>query len=906
MANQRCKSTPRMLGVALGFGLVVCGLQGAYAAKAPANLSQAQQQDVLRATLKNGLRVVIIRDTLAPMVTTQITYLTGAYETPKGFPGTAHALEHMMFRDSSGMTGAQLDEMAGKMGARLDAFTTNDATQFYFVAPAQYTDMLLRAESIRMRGAELTTKGWDLEKGAIEQEVSRDISSPDFLALQEAEKILYAGTGYAHTPLGSRPTFDKTTSALLKTFYDHWYMPNNAILVVAGDVDPAATLAKVKRFFGPIEPGALPAHAPLHLKPFKPQTISRSTSDPTGSVAYFYRMPGQRSKGYAAMQVLLDVLNNARSPLSDLAAQGKVLSASAGAQPFAYGGLGIIAAGFPKGGNGNRTEVELNGVIEGILKRGVPADLVAAAKRQERAQFEFDKNSASGLASAWSQALAWQGLDSPREALDQIEQVTVQDVNRVAREYLRPDRRVTIVLTPTPNGKRPPNSQGFGGTESFASNAKLDAPLPEWASRQLQKLEMPHWTLDPVTMKLDNGITLIVQPENVSKTITVVGQIDHDDNLQEPKGQKGVGRLLGSLFDYGTTTLDRTAFHQALDKIAASEFGGTTFFVAVPSANFDQAVKLLADNELHPALPKQAFKVQQETLARTLTGLLKSPHYKLIRALDTGLLPAGDPGLRQATPASVDNLDLADAEAYFKQVYRPDMTTIVVVGDVTPAQAKAAIEKAFGAWKATGPKPDVVPKPVPLNPATYTVVPNAYASQDTVVMGQQLDLDAHDPDRYALQLGNEVLGGNGFASRLMVDIRVKHGYAYGANSMLRIDRSRSTFYVSYGSDPDKVQPVDQLVLQNLNKLRDTPVNATELLNAKQALIRSIPLEVSGVNGIARSLLSWNKLGEPLDQPMVAARHYLSLTAGQVQAVFKKYVQPTHLVQVVEGPTPKQR
>src|SRR5579875_3716052 len=142
------------------------------------------ESNVTRATLKNGLRVVIIRDTLAPMVTTQITYLAGGYEAPKGFPGTAHALEHMMFRDSNGMTGAQLDEMAGKMGARLDAFTTNDATQFYFLAPAQYTDMLLHIESIRMRGAELTAKGWDLEKGAIEQEVSRDISSPDFLALQ--------------------------------------------------------------------------------------------------------------------------------------------------------------------------------------------------------------------------------------------------------------------------------------------------------------------------------------------------------------------------------------------------------------------------------------------------------------------------------------------------------------------------------------------------------------------------------------------------------------------------------------------------------------------------------------------------------------------------------------------------
>src|SRR5699024_198532 len=138
--------------------------------------------------------------------------------------------------------------------------------------------------------------------------------------------------------------------------------------------------------------------------------------------------------------------------------------------------------------------------------------------------------------------------------------------------------------------------------------------------------------------------------------------------------------------------------------------------------------------------------------------------------------------------------------------------------DVTPAEARRAVEKYFGNWKATGAKPDVIPAPVPLNPASYTVVPNAYASQDQVVMAQTLDMNVHSPDRYAMQLGNEVLGGNGFASRLMVDVRVKHGYAYGAGSGLSFDRSRSTFFVSYGSDADKVAPVDGLIRKNLKAM----------------------------------------------------------------------------------------
>ncbi len=613
------------------------------AASAPSAATAAPGGGVLRAVLDNGLRVVIVRDTLAPVVTTQVTYLAGGYQTPKGFPGTAHALEHMMFRGSKGLTGAQLNEITGKMGGESNAFTTNDATQYTFVAPATYLDVLLRIEAGRMRGALLTDADWKLERGAIEQEVSRDISDPGFLAFERAEDILYAGTGYAKDPLGTRPSFDKTTSKMLRAFYDDWYQPGNAILVIVGDVDPSATLDNVKALFGSMPSRPTPARKPVTLKPFKAQTIARTTPDATGTVQFLYRMPGMISNDDAAAQVLVDVLNNPRSGLSELAAQGTVLSADAQIQPFSHGGIASVEVGFAKGGDAQQARAHLDRTIEALLKDGVSPDLVEAAKRSELAQFEFNKNSAVSLASAWSRALAWQGLDSPEAAEQRIQAVTADDVNRIAREYLRPQARVTIVLTPDANGKRPPDSSGFGGTESFAGNDKLDVPLPDWAAQALARLEMPHWTLDPTQLKLANGITLIVQPETVSKTVTVVGHVDHDAGLQEPAGQEGVGRLLASLFDYGTATLDRTAFHKALDAIAASESGGEDFSLSVPSADFDRGLQLLADNVLHPALPQQAFAVQQQTLARTLAGELQTPEYKMLRALRQGLLPAGDP-----------------------------------------------------------------------------------------------------------------------------------------------------------------------------------------------------------------------------------------------------------------------
>ncbi|MGH2642825.1 MAG: insulinase family protein, partial [Chitinophagaceae bacterium] len=551
--------------------ILVCQAQKPYVTKEKIE----QSGNILRGTLSNGLRVVIVRNTLSPMVTTQITYLTGGYETPKGFPGTAHAMEHMMFRDSKGMTGAQLNEITGKMGAENNAFTTNDATQYYFMAPSNYLDILLHIEATRMRGDLLTEKDWSLERGAIEQEVSRDISNPGFLAYQEAEKILYNGTGYALDPLGTRPSFDKTTSAILSKFYDDWYVPNNAVFVIVGDVNLQSTWNKVKELFGKIPGRTTPERVKIKVEAFQPQTITKTTPSGSGSVLFLYRMPGQQSKDYAAEQILMDVLNNARSTLSALAVEGKVLGSGAGSQDFSHGGIGQISVNVAKGANVDSAKEELNKVIENVLKNGVPVGLVEASKRAEIAQFEFNKNSSTSLASEWSSALAWQGLQSPEEAEQRLREVSVADVNRVAREFLQPDKRVTIILTPSQNGKRPPNSSGFGGTESFAGNDKLDVPLPQWAAKDLSKLEIPHWTLDPVTIKLDNGITLIVQPETISKTVTLVGHIDNNAGILEPKGQEGVGNVLGSLFDYGTTTMNSTEFHKALDEISASESAGT-------------------------------------------------------------------------------------------------------------------------------------------------------------------------------------------------------------------------------------------------------------------------------------------------------------------------------------------
>ena len=522
--------------------LVLClflAVAGAYAATG--------QQSVLRAKLDNGLRVVVIRNSLAPVVTVEMNFLVGGDETPASFPGMAHAQEHMAFRGCTGMTADQTAAIYAQLGGRNNADTQQTITQYFATVPAADLDVALQAQATCLHGINDSEQQWAEERGAIEQEVARDLSNPTYKFITRLNEDMFAGTPYAHDPLGTKSSFDATTGEMLKQFYEKWYSPDNAILVIVGDIEPAATLDKVRRWFGDIPSHPIPPRPSVDLKPVKSEAFTLDSNLPYALGFIAYRFPGTDSPDYAAAQILADVLASQRADLYGMVPAGKALGTEFGlaeTYPKASVGYGLVA--LPAGMEITGAIAEMRKILSGYAEKGVPEDLVEAAKRSEVVSAEFQRNSIPGLADVWSNALAAEGRNSPDQDVAAIQRVTLADVNRVAKQYLVDQNSITATLKLVPTGQ-PVSGKGYGGAEEVTAAPTKPVQLPGWAAGALAQLKVPSDFVTASDMVLPNGLRLIVKTDHTSPTVSVLGLVKHNADLQTPPGQEGVSEVLDSL-----------------------------------------------------------------------------------------------------------------------------------------------------------------------------------------------------------------------------------------------------------------------------------------------------------------------------------------------------------------------
>ena len=883
--------------------MIAVGVAAQASAAPPAGSSTSE---VLKATLKNGLQVVIVRNTLAPVISTDLVYLVGSRDDPADVPGMAHAQEHMMFRGTKNLTTAELGTIATALGGDFNAQTSEMTTQYQFTVPATDLDAVLRIESDRMRDVLDLQSQWQNERGAIEQEVARDEASPGSDFFSDASAIAFKGTPYEHPGVGTKASFDAVTGPRIKAFWQRWYAPNNAVLVIAGNVDQQKTLAMIRARFESIAPKSIPAHEAAHFQPLRRTVIKRNTTLAYPLAAVGFRMPGLDNPDFLASFVLQGVLGANRGTLHELGDDGLALEGEWQSMPYVKEAqLGFAVAALAPGSDPDAMVRKLEGIMNDYRTHGVPRELFESTKRRLIADQELSRNSIGSLASDWADTIALDREPSIAYEQELIGRVTLADVDRVAKQYLDINHAVIGALTPSAGASQsePPAPAG-GNRENPLGKQQTITHLPDWGNALVHEVNLPAPSLSPQSSKLPNGITLIVQPETISDSVFIYGNVKTAPSLQEPLGKEGISRVLEGIYPYGTTTQDRQSFQRAQDAIDTTIGGGSSFGAQTTSRNFDRAMTLIGQNELAPRLDQATLDVVRRRGIDNLQTELNSTHSVALQRAAEKLLPFNDPELRQPTIAGMQGLSLDDVKNYYTKTMRPDLTTIVVVGNVTVAQARAAVDRTFGSWKAMGPTPSVDLPPVPLNPPGDVKVPLPNIRQDYITLEQLVPLPRSAPQYYPLLLGNTVLGGGSLGpeqSRLFRDIRQDAGLVYSIDSQYVSGGARSRFSIEFACAPQNAARIEAMISDELAQMRKEPIGDFELSLMKASTVRRVLLGGASASSIGSAFLDYATSGLPLDEAQIDAQHLLGTDAKSIQDAFATYIKPENFVRTVEGP-----
>jgi zinc protease len=821
------------------------------------------------------------------------------YETP-GKTGLSHALEHMMFRGTPQISAGGMDDIVARLGAQMNGQTDYDYTNYLFDMPADRVGIALQIEADRMQHASLRASEWAIEQRAVLNEIDGDESSPFFNLLSRVRAAAYPGDAAGRTPSGIRADVAHATVEDLRKYYEEWYAPNNAALVVAGDVDHNAIFALAKRDFGRIPKRTLPDFKLHHPQASTGKVVDAEFPFPFEVLDLAYAVPGDTEPGEPAISTLATLIPNERGPFyQSLVETNIALAVEANADTQLRGGLMHVYIILNPGHTGAEAQQIFQATMDAALKDGFNADLVAAAKRQTLAERAYDADSIGGYADLVGYTYGIVG-ERDRDEDQRLFSLTGDDLLRAARTYLA-HPNVVGHLTPNDHpAQRSSNKSDAQASDNFSSRVP-NGPIVEPANirAQLQKPTTARSKLAPVAFTLSNGLRVIVQQKTDRPTVYIGGSIATSPAFV-PSGKEGLVRLASSLASFGSEHYDFTQLRKATDDIGAAIELGQRFQARGFAQDFEQLLSLLADGEEHPAFPDRWLTLQRSQIANSLATEQTISGEMVDRAYLQRLLPADDPALRYPSQETVSSITRQDLLAFTSRYWRPDLTTIAIVGNVTPEHARAAMEAAFGSWQNNGPTPPVEEPSLPPPHTGHAYIATA-ANQVYIQLGQRA-VARSSRDFDAFNLLTEILGGSGyFESHLWQELRQKRGLVYGVSSQVKSDRDRGDLEIQLNASPQNVAPAISIVRQELERLRTEPVSEAELSEAKVRLVSEALLSEGSASGQRDELLTIGQDRLPLDYFGTLAQRYAGITPADVQRVAKEYLQPDRLIEVFAGP-----
>jgi len=924
MTSLKC-SLLALFIAAQAFGQNAEQAQAAQAAQsAPEGFEHIQTLDgIVEYRLKaNGLSVLLMPNEGLPVATVMVTYKVGSRNEVTGTTGATHILEHMMFKGTEKFNSADGSDYSSQMeriGARSNATTWFDRTNYYATLPSEYVPMTIELEADRMRGLLIQEEDLASEMTVVRNEYERGENSPVRTLIKELFATAYMAHPYNHPTIGWRSDIESTSVEKLRDFYDIYYWPENAVITVIGGFDKAATLAAIATHYGavPSAPHAIPAVTTTEPEQIGPRRVTIHRAGQTGVVMLGYKVAEGTHEDWAALSLLQQLLGADKTGrlYRALEDNGKASATFTFAPQLRDPGLFIFGAYLTPDATHEEVEAIILDEIETLISGGVNEDELVRAKAVIKASTVYGRDGPFGIADQINEAIAMGDWSAYINLPKAIQSVTADELKEVAAKYFIERSSTTgwfvpeIVNTltaqrdtlPAPLFYRDPALFGELSNQagSDASDAPAGAPSESVVesvvdfSSHMQRAMIGDIELIAIDMPIDNVVSFI-------------GSLAAGDSLS-PDDAPMLASLTASMLDKGTRTQDRFQIAEELDTLGAD----LSFSSGSQSLNFSgkflradagAVLEILADQLRNPAFDAEVLESLKSRQKAGLLQAIDNPDYRASALLSQNLYPEAH--TNYSTPinqliADLEATTVAELAAFHQANYGSQSMKLIFTGDIDFEQLKAAVGNAFDDWQAGSTYPQLDTTQL----ENRELAERIYIEDKTSVavrFGYNTQLQRTADDYLPFMVGNYILGGS-FHSRLMTEIRKNRGLTYDIRSRHEGDLLTPGNWVLAASfSPNMLDQGLAATREVVEQWFAEGVSEQEVRAAIETLTGSYIVGLSTTGSVAGQVHSFMQRGfapEYIDEYPLRVRQ---LSAAEVNRAIRQYFDPSQLIEVVAG------
>jgi zinc protease len=860
---------------------------------------QAPELKFEKFTLDNGMDVILHEDHSIPVVAVNVWYHVGSKNEKRGRTGFAHLFEHMMFQGSEHSPGEYFLPLE-KIGGRINGSTSEDRTNYWENLPGNYLELALWMESDRLGFLlpGLTQEKLDNQRDVVKNERRQHLENEPYGKVYDLipEMMYPGGHPYSWPVIGSMEDLSAASLEDVSEFFKKYYTPSNASLVIAGDFEPEAAKKLVEKYFGTLMPGP-PVERMTSWIP-ELDGVKRVVAEDNVELPrlyYLWHTPALYAPGDAEFDLFANILGSGKTSrlYKALVYEQQIAQDVSVYQDSRELGSTFNVEVTAKAGHSlDEIEQAVEAELQKVLSDGVTADELAQAQISWESAFVRRLQRLGGFGGRADvlnnynvflgdpDKLAWD--------MERYAKVTVEDLQAYVKEYIDLNKRGILHIVP--QGK-------LVAGEGEVDRSSEPSPAAESAFTP-PKIQQA---------KLSNGLEVLLV-EDHRLPLVHLGVVVKSGWAADPKERFGTAALTAELLDEGTKSRSALEIAEEAKRLGAHVstggfFDGSNINLNVLKKNFDPALKLVADIVLNPTFPDEELerrrriylgRIKQES-KQPFTVALKS----YMRVLYGSDHPYSQPYTGSGTEASIKAISRSDLVSYYKAHYFRNNATIVVAGDITLAEARKKLEKAFKKWKRGDVAGWEVPRPqAPASTKIY-LVDKPGAVQSVIAVGN-LALSRSDPDHLALKVMNNSFGGQ-FTSRLNLNLREDKGYTYGVRSFLIDTRGVGPLIcgtrVHLKYTKESLAEIDREMRELVG---DRPLSDIELADSKNNLIKGFPQRFQTYSGIAGQLSDLVLFDIPLDDWDTYIDRVDGISGTMATKAAKDYVHPGGLVIVIVG------